>query len=63
MMVDEDYPDGIGYKHGESVDDGISVRFQGCICRPRFNGEGPARAYLSALQSGTRKAEFEEAPV
>jgi hypothetical protein len=47
---------GRGYVFREG--DQFGVRFNQRDCTPRWNDQGPARAYLDALTRGTRKPEY-----
>lgn len=38
--------------------EGYGVMFGGMVCAPTWNARGPAEAYLDALMTGTRKAEY-----
>lgn len=55
----DDFPDIVAHERYGS-DTLWLVRFEGKIQSPRWNSEAAAKAFLDALQAGTRKPEPEK---
>lgn len=45
----------------EAGEDVWMVEYAGRVCTPTWKERGPAHAYLTALQAGTRKPEYRNA--